>query len=91
MTQIINNNCDGQGVENCTAEDSEVRVLPFGNGNLILCRNHYNKEIQFRKDENFHKFQPFIYWQDETTLRNFPNPSRYEIPMWTTLKIYTGE
>jgi hypothetical protein len=40
--------CDGA---NCTAEWGELRTLPCGDGNLILCRSCYEHEMRFRQDE----------------------------------------
>lgn len=41
-----NPNCDGA---HCTSSNGEVRKLPTGNGNVILCKACFAHEIQFRK------------------------------------------
>jgi len=66
----------------------EVRLLPFGNGNLILCRKHYNDEMKFRREENQEKFPSRIFWENDTTLRNIPHVNAYETPSWYNLKVY---
>lgn len=43
------NNCDGSGPHNL----GEVRLMPTGgDGNLILCRSCWNREIAYRRDRN---------------------------------------
>lgn len=66
-----NPNCDGA---HCTSTSGEVRVLPSGGSNLILCRSCYMHEMHFRKDRN-------EYLSD---IAQFP------IPAWETLKPYTS-
>jgi hypothetical protein len=47
---VHNYNCDGG---NCTTEDGEVRRLPCGRSlNLILCRECYDREMDFRQRRN---------------------------------------
>jgi hypothetical protein len=77
------NQCD-QG----HSTSQQVRVLPFGNGNLILCYKHFNDEIAYRKSENEEKFRCRI---DRKTLQVIPNPSAYDLPAWQDLKVYDPE
>ena len=89
--QIINNNCDGQGCDNCTGENSEVRVLPLGGGaNAILCKNHFYKEISYRQNRNLNEFTR-IYWKDDETLKQEKKPGNFDLPKWEDLKIYNQE
>ncbi len=64
--------CDGSG----PCDPGEVRVLPLGtsphHGNLILCRNCYHHEIQYRQDRN----------------RELAKDCAYDLPSWDSLKIY---
>ena len=90
MKQIINYGCDGQGDGNCTAEDSEIRVLPFGNGNLLLCRNHWTKEFIYRGERNRNEFPPEKIQIGELTIET-PNPEAFERKIWNDLEIYDPE
>ena len=50
MTATQNPNCDGS---HCYATEGEVRVLPYSkDGNLILCRACYQREMAFRQARN---------------------------------------
>jgi hypothetical protein len=65
--------CDGSdGATPCIGEQ---RTLPFANGNLHLCRKHFEKEMAWRKAQN----------------RNNPPDSQYDIPKWESLKVYTDD
>lgn len=45
-----NPNCDK---DKCTAEDSEVRILPTGSmSNAIVCEPCFNHEIVWRREQN---------------------------------------
>ena len=46
---IHNNNCDGA---NCASPTGQVRLLPAGDGNIILCRACFNHELRFRCERN---------------------------------------
>lgn len=86
INQIINNNCDGQGSENCTSEHSEVRVLPLGeDSNLILCRMHFEKEMNFRKSENSRLFGNE--WGFDMLSGDFYSNS-YHVTKWEFIKVY---
>lgn len=63
-----NANCDGSGPH----FGREVRVLPTGGSNAILCRACYNREIAFRVERN----------------RDLSPDSLFDLPTWTTLKTY---
>lgn len=96
MSQIINYNCDGQGANDCTGEHSEVRVLPLGNngsaGNIIVCRNHFNSEMKYRREWNQEHFGShdgrYNMWIDDNILLKFDNPCAFKIEFWTQLKVY---
>ena len=63
------NNCDGSGPH----EPGDVRVLPTGgDGNMILCRNCYEREIRYRVDRN----------------RELGDFAKFALPAWEALKIY---
>lgn len=45
----MKNSCDYAHMTNC-----EVRLLPTGSdGNMIICENHYRKELRYRLDRTF--------------------------------------
>lgn len=69
-----NPNCDGGG----PCKPGEVRKLPYGSsgGNLILCRNCYEKEIAWRKEANQRYRDAF---------------SRDDTPAWDTLAVVEKE
>jgi len=33
-------------------EAEEIRKLPIGGGNMLVCRDHYTQEMLFRKERN---------------------------------------
>lgn len=69
-TMTTNPNCDGG---HCLRATGEVRVLPVGGeGNAILCRTCFYREIAFRKERN---------------LELSPD-CRFDLPAWDTLKVY---
>jgi hypothetical protein len=64
-----NPNCDGSGPHVI----SEVRVLTTGgDGNAILCRVCFIREMEFRKDRN----------------KTLGTASQFEMPTWESLKVY---
>ena len=64
--------CDGEGPHT----RGESRLLPTGGGgNAILCRSCFEREITFRKEVN-------------ASIRNLSTRSRFELPAWSSLKIY---
>lgn len=65
-----NDNCDC-GDDNCS-DDKEVRVLPFGGGNAILCQNHYILQIEAWKERN----------------KSLSQRDQYDLPEWEELKVY---
>lgn len=72
-----NNNC--QFERGCTGKHSETRVLPGpGEGNncsnSILCRAHYDSEIEWRKYQN----------------RKLAAELQYDLPVWESLEVYSG-
>lgn len=61
--------CDGSGPH----EGCEVRVLPVGgDGNAILCKACFVREIAFRRERN-----------EELT-----EGSKFDLPAWDRLKVY---
>ncbi len=69
----VNPNCDGQESRPTCSDNNEVRVLPYGgDGNLIVCRAHYEKEIAFRVSRN----------------RELGADAQYDLPKWDSLKVY---
>ena len=88
--QIINYGCDGQGDGNCTGEHSEIRVLPFSNGNLLLCRVHWMKEFMYRGERNRNEFPPEKIMVGDVTV-SIPNPSAFDRVSWYDLKVYDPE
>ncbi len=67
------NNCDGRGP--CTP--GTVKVLPIGGeGNLILCRSCWNREIEYRQNRN----------------RSLGKFAQFDTPNWESGNVYeTGE
>lgn len=69
---IQNPNCDGAGP--CCL--GEVRLLPVSKdpmqGNLILCRNCFQHEIEYRESRNL----------------ELAPEARFHLPKWETLSIY---
>jgi hypothetical protein len=68
-----NVNCDGAGPHKA----GQVRVLSTGgDGNLILCRYCFNREIAFRRDRN----------------RELPVENRWDVEItWDSLPLYNNE
>ena len=68
-------NCEGSG-PHCAGE---VRLLPLGSipdhGNLILCRNCFNREIAYRDKRNL----------------SLAPADRFQLPAWDSLKVYGEE
>lgn len=63
------NNCHGSGPH----QPGDVRVLPTGrDGDLILCRNCYEREILYRVKCN----------------RELEDFAKFDLPAWEVLKIY---
>lgn len=70
LGEIHNPNCDGA---HCRFSTGEVRVLPTGaSSNAILCRDCYEHEIRWRKENN--------------DLRR--NDAKALLPTWQTLRPY---
>lgn len=66
----MNPNCDGSGPH---ILNGEVRVLPTGgDGNAILCKLCYKREIAFRKERN----------------RELSEDCKFKLPAWESLKVY---
>lgn len=69
-----NNNCDGAG----PCSQGPVRLLPLGkipdHGNLILCRQCFHREIEFRRQRN-----------KELALEN-----QFSLPTWESLQFYNS-
>lgn len=64
-----NPNCDGAGPHVV----AEVRVLPYdGDGNLILCRACFAREIAWRIGRNL----------------ELAPAARYDLPSWDSLEVY---
>lgn len=61
--------CDGS---RCRSSQGQVRVLPHGDNNHILCHTCYLAEIAYRKERN-KELDPNV---------------RYDLPKWEDLKIY---
>ena len=65
-----NPNCDGSGP---CSKNPEVRVLPYGgDGNLIVCKKCYYREMEFRFLRN----------------EELSKDCQFELPTWDDLKIY---
>jgi len=64
-----NPNCDGSGPH---SHDSQVRVLPYGGGNLILCRACFDHEIAYRKERN----------------RELSKDEQHDLPAWDSITTY---
>lgn len=66
--------CDGAG----PCDSGSVRVLPMGanpdHGNLILCLSCFQREMAFRRERN----------------RELSPDCAFDLPAWTSLKIYKG-
>jgi hypothetical protein len=76
-----NPNCDGQGMTLCSSAP-EVRVLPLGgHGNLILCREHWNRELRWRRERNRELADDVRYGLPACACR-------YDLPAWETGKAY---
>lgn len=68
----LNWNCDGSGPHHMS---SEVRVLPLGgDGNLILCRACYRRELAWRIGRN----------------RELAKDAAFSLPAWESLRVYEG-
>jgi len=66
----MNPNCDGA---RCALSTGEVRVLPLGGqGNLILCRGCFEREMSYRRERN----------------KDLAPDVRFKIPSWETLEVY---
>lgn len=69
LRKYENTYCDGAGDRgNCSGE---VRRLPFSNGNLNLCRAHFQKEMYWRQRQN------------QDAAKDDP----YDIPKWESLAV----
>jgi hypothetical protein len=91
---MINNwNCDGAGSgDGCTGEHSEIRILPFSNGNLLLCRKHFEDERNYRRELNWEKYKDKISWNaDGTIMIKIMNPAALPTPVWSQLEVYKPE
>jgi len=64
----------------------QTRVIPFCNGNLILCQTHFWQEIAWRQDQN--KFAMSEHFKKFGTYQNFDKSILYDIPKWNDLKVY---
>lgn len=65
----VENNCDGSGPH----IRGEVRVLPTGgDGNSILCRACFDREIRYRRDRN----------------RQLGKDCQFKLPTWEECKVY---
>lgn len=65
-------NCDGEGPH----AGRQVRLLPTGSdGNAILCRACYAREMNFRRERN----------------QELDKSCQFDIPHWSSLKIYGEE
>ncbi|MCK9567471.1 hypothetical protein M0R72_00815 [Candidatus Pacearchaeota archaeon] len=53
MLELLNPPVQCQGCDGgcCTEEHGELRKLPVGGGNLILCRPCFDHEMRYRHDE----------------------------------------
>lgn len=51
----MQNNCDGSGLHS----EGEVRMLPAGDGNLILCKRCFEREVGWRRGRNAEVAQPY--------------------------------
>lgn len=59
--------------DKCRSPRGQVRVLPTGgDGNLIVCITCFQNEIAFRRDRN----------------RELSDDCKFDLPMWTDLKVY---
>jgi hypothetical protein len=57
-------------------ETNELRVLPIGDGENILCSKcGYEREIKWRKERN----------------KNLEDFAKFDLPKWKDLKIYESE
>lgn len=66
---VKNWNCDGSG----PCSEGSVKLLPLGGGaNLILCKNCWNREMEYRKTRNL-------------SLGTF---AQYDIVRWEDGKLY---
>jgi hypothetical protein len=65
-----NPNCEGL---HCTSNKGEVRKLPAGSGNMLLCRSCYDFEIKFRKEQNAEMEGTGTY---------------FDLPLWHDLEVY---
>jgi hypothetical protein len=88
----INYNCDFQD-ENCTGEDSEIRILPLDDmSNIHVCKNHYFKEKEYRRSRNISEGRIDIFWENPTTLRQIPHNDAFDTNFtWEDLKVYKPE
>lgn len=70
MTHRYGEGCDGSGPHHF---GDERRVLPFSNGNLIVCRYCHSREMEWRAVRN----------------ATLAKDCRYDLPRWTDLVIYS--
>jgi len=69
---MTNPNCDG-GTENNCNPNQEVRILPYGgDGNLIVCKSCFNREMIFRRQRN----------------QELAKDCQFALPAWNDLKVY---
>lgn len=60
--------------ERTSCSMSGVRVLPTGSSsNALLCKNHFDHEIEWRKREN----------------KRLADFAKFDLPEWDDLKVYT--
>jgi hypothetical protein len=72
---VKNNNCDGSG----PCDLGDVRVLPLGDSNLILCSNCFDREIKWRAERNKEIHNPFplpSWWECKRYLVNESIPAK---------------
>lgn len=72
INSLENNDCCGSSPH----EAGEVRVMPLaGDGNLILCRRCWTRELNWRRDRN----------------RELSPEAAYDLPAWDHAKVYGAE
>lgn len=69
MNKNKNPNCDH---ELCKDPNGEIRVLPTGSSNALLCFTCFLHELQFRHERNL----------------ELPEDCQFDLPTWKSLEVY---
>jgi hypothetical protein len=70
-TMTHNPNCGGS---HCVTNAGEVRLLPTGGGNAILCADCYAHVMAWRRERN----------------KQLREDAQFDLPPWVTLSVHEG-